>query len=228
MIIFGSSFGREFLAFCQSQSTLAVEEPTTLCHQTSAFEVRGSGLATAFAVSYSSAVSRLRRPFLSGRYFFITVCLRKERAKLAEADFRLLTSAFNRARQMHPFYLTAWVFLPDHWHVICAPAHPLTISRLMKSLKTSSTVLINRRRAESGELWQARFFDRALRTVKEYNEKVEYVHLNPVNAGLVRRPQDWPWSSVNEYSGISADEQKRRCGLTIDRVRMPSHRRARI
>jgi hypothetical protein len=38
----------------------------------------------------------------------------------------------------------------------------------------------------------------------------------------VRRPQDWPWSSFNEYSGISADEQKRRCGLIIDRVRMPS------
>ena len=42
-----------------------------------------------------------------------------------------------------------------------------------------------------GELWQPRFFDRALRTVKEYNEKVEYIHLNPVRAGLVSRPEDW-------------------------------------
>jgi hypothetical protein len=52
-------------------------------------------------------VSRLRRPFLSDRYFFITVRLLKERAKRAEADFRLLVLAFNRARGMHPFYLTA-------------------------------------------------------------------------------------------------------------------------
>jgi hypothetical protein len=36
-------------------------------------------------------------------------------------------------------------------------------------------------------------FDRALRTVKEYNEKVEYIHLNPVKAGLVARPEEWPW-----------------------------------
>jgi hypothetical protein len=71
-------------------------------------------------------------------------------------------------------------------------------------------------------------FDRALRTVQEYSEKVEYIHLNPVKAGLVRRPQDWRWSSFNEYSGMSADEQNRRCGLIIDRVRMPSDPRTRI
>jgi REP element-mobilizing transposase RayT len=50
-----------------------------------------------------------------------------------------------------------------------------------------SMILINRERHASGELWQGRFFDRAFRTVKEYNEKVEYIHLNPVKAGLVRR-----------------------------------------
>ncbi len=36
---------------------------------------------------------------------------------------------------------------------------------------------VNRRRGAEGELWQPRFFDRALRSGKEYNEKVEYIHL---------------------------------------------------
>ena len=125
-------------------------------------------------------------------------------------------------------YLTAWVFLPDHWHAICAPLHPVSISLAVKSVKQSSMSAINRGRGAEGELWQPRFFDRALRTGQEYSEKVEYIHLNPVKAGLVRRPQDWRWSSFNEYSGMSADEQKRRCGLIIDRVRMPSDPRTRI
>jgi len=181
-----------------------------------------------FAVLYSSAVSRLRRPFLSDRFFFVTVRRLKERAPLVDADFHLLALAFCRARVMHPFFLTAWVFLPDHWHAICAPKHPLTISRVMKSIKTSSMILMNRRRAEAGELWQARFFDRALRSVEEYNEKVAYIHFNPVKAGLVRRPQDWRWSSVSEYSDVSAAEQERRCGLAIDRVRLPSDPRTRL
>lgn len=140
----------------------------------------------------------------------------------------MLALALQRARGLHPFYLTAWVFLPDHWHVIVAPAHPLTISVVIKSVKTSSTILINRQRGEAGESWQARFFDRALRSVKEYNEKIEYIHLNPVKAGLVRRPQDWRWSSAGEYSGRSAAEHEQRCGLIADRVRLPSDPRTRI
>ena len=101
--------------------------------------------------------------------------LLKRRSELRDADFHFLALAFRRARVLHPFFLTAWVFLPDHWHAICVPVYPLTISVVMKS----------------------------------------------VRAGLVREPRDWTWSSVHQYSGMSADEQKRRCGLTIDRVRMP-------
>ena len=110
------------------------------------------------------------------------------------------------------FYLTAWVFLPDpsaDGHCICAPVYPVAISLAMKSVKQSSMSAVNQRRGAEGELWQPRFFDRALRTVKEYNEKVESIHLNPVRAGLVSRPEDWSrpaGSSYNEYAGMSADE----------------------
>ena len=173
-------------------------------------------------------MSRLRRPFLSDRYFFITVRLLRRRDKLTDPDFALLARAFNRARTLHSFYLTAWVFLPDHWHAICEPAYPATISLAMKAVKLSSMSGINRRRGASGELWQPRFFDRALRTVEEYNEEVEYVHMNPVSAGLVPGPQDWRWSSAHEYSGVSAEEQKQRCGLIIDRVRIPADPGTRI
>ncbi len=72
---------------------------------------------------------------------------------------------------------------------------------------------VNQRRGGDGELWQPRFFDRALRTVKEYNEEVEYIHLNPVRAGLFRRPEDWSrpaGSSYNEYAGMSAGESASR------------------
>ena len=147
--------------------------------------------------------------------------LLKRRCELDHADFERLALAIRRGRAARPFFLTAWVFLPDHWHAICAPQNPLTISAVMKSIKNSSTTLINGGRTASGELWQPRFFDRALRTVREYNEKVEYIHLNPVKARLVSRAEDWRWSSVNEYSGTSAAQQMRRCGLTIDRVSLP-------
>ena len=65
----------------------------------------------------------------------------------------------------------------------------------MKSVKQSSMSAVNPGRGADGELWQPRFFDRALRSVKEYTEKVEYIHLNPVRAGWVSRPEDGRWSS---------------------------------
>jgi len=173
-------------------------------------------------------VSRLRRPFLSDRFFFLTVRLLKTRTEMVEGDFQLLAQALREARRRQGFRLTAWVFLPDHWHAILYPPYPLTVSQAMKAVKLSSMILLNRRRGEAAELWQGRFFDRALRTVQEYNEKVEYLHLNPLRRGLVSRPQDWRWSSVLEYSGVDAGEQERRCGLAIDRVRLPAEPKARI
>jgi putative transposase len=98
----------------------------------------------------------------------------------------------------------------------------------MESLKVSSTRQINAARGELGRLWQGRFFDRALRTVKEYQETVEYLHLNPLRRGLVKRPEDWKWSSVHEYAFPTVGEAREPPRLRIDRVRIPADERARI
>jgi putative transposase len=176
-------------------------------------------------------MSRPRRPFLYDRYIFVTANLLGSRATLQEGDYSRLAISLARMRQKHGFLLTAWVFLPDPaaaGHAIICPPYPLTISRVFQAVKVSSMISINHARGEAGELWQGRFFDRALRTGKEYIETVEYIHLNPVRRGLVKRAEDWKWSSVHEYSGMSAEEQERRCGLRIDRVRLPADENARI
>jgi REP element-mobilizing transposase RayT len=178
------------------------------------------------AVFYRGVETPAFFPFPS--VFLYRRVLAQAAREIHQPDFALLAQAFNRARALHPFRLTAWVFLPDHWHCICAPLNAVTISLAIKSVKQISTSAVNQCRGADGELWQPRFFDRALRTVKEYNEKVDYIHLNPVRAGLVSRPEDWRWSSYNEYAGMSANEQNERCGLIVDHVRMPAEARARI
>jgi putative transposase len=173
-------------------------------------------------------MSRLRRAFLYDRYIFVTVNLLKLRTRLQEHDYERLARSVTKMRAKHGFVLTAWVFLPDHWHAIIYPPHPLPISTVLKAVKVSAMISINLGREETGELWQGRFFDRALRTVKEYHETVEYIHLNPVRRGLVRRAEDWKWSSAREYAGAGSEEQERRCGLKIDRVRLPADENTQI
>ena len=88
-------------------------------------------------VGYSTAVSKLRRPFLSDRYFFITVRLLQRSTKLTEPDFFLLARALNRARILHPVYLTGRVFLPDQWHVILTAELTLVIAVETESPRNS-------------------------------------------------------------------------------------------
>jgi len=99
---------------------------------------------------------------------------------------------------------------------------------VIESIKVGSTLRINGGRKEKGPLWQPRFFDRALRTVKEYYEKAEYIHHNPVKAGLVRRAEDWVWSSAREYSGTVSAPARPHPVLAIDRVLLPANEQARI
>ncbi len=73
-------------------------------------------------------MSRLRRLALSDRFFFLTVKLLPRRRRLEARDFAVLARCLNAVRSRQRFLLTAWVFLPDPWHAILFPPHPLTVS----------------------------------------------------------------------------------------------------
>jgi len=173
-------------------------------------------------------MSRLRRLVLYDRFFFVSCRLLPHRQRLGEPEFECLARVMRERREKHHFLLTAWVFLPDHWHAILFPRLPVTISTVMESIKVASTHRFNASRKESGLLWQPRFFDRALRTVKEYYENVEYIHPNPVRAGLVNRAEDWPWSSVHDYTGSLNAPGSATCTLAVDRILLPADERTRI
>jgi hypothetical protein len=53
--------------------------------------------------------------------------------------------------------------------------------------------------------WQRRFYDFNVWSVRKKNEKMNYMHFNPVKRGLVKDPQDWPWSSHCFYAGKGAN-----------------------
>jgi REP-associated tyrosine transposase len=171
-------------------------------------------------------MSRLRRLVISDRYFFVTCNLQRGRNRLDDADFRLLAQVFQARRARHGFLLTAWVFLPDHWHAIVGVRHPQTVSLILESIKVSSTRQMNTRRKESGRLWQARFFDRAPRTPKEYHQTIEYIHWNPCRGGWRGVLANGPRSSCGDYAG--GEPVHGTASLRIDRVRLPADGMTRI
>lgn len=167
-------------------------------------------------------MSRLRRPFVSGKIFFLTCNLRRSSAAFTEREFSILAGVFDRVRERRGFLLSGYVFMPDHWHALIFPASGDTLPRLMGALKIASNRAVHRARRTRGELWQLRYYDHAIRRVKEYRDALQYLHFNPVKRGLAKKPEDWPWSSVHSYGGPG------RIRLGIDILDLPANENFRL
>jgi putative transposase len=168
-------------------------------------------------------VSRVHRLLTTDRIFFVTVNLRRAIAPLATDEFRLVAAAMDESRRRLGFLLCGYVLMPDHWHALIGTAHPLTISRVVQKIKWISASSLNGRRGAWGPVWQHQFWDRFVRQEREFGARLDYMHLNPVRKGLVTRPEEWRWSSNNNFA--LDKERVRRCPMRIDYARLAQGRR---
>jgi putative transposase len=163
-------------------------------------------------------MTRLRRLRDTDRVFFVTSNMLCSRSPLIDPEFDLLIDVFEGARLQLSFALCGYVLMSDHLHALIWPQFSLTISGVMKEIKEVSSNLLNQRRGTHGDFWQHRFWDRFVRNTKEFNQRLEYMHLNPVRKGLVSRPEQWRWSSHNNFSldpSVAAA-----CPIRIDHIRL--------
>jgi REP-associated tyrosine transposase len=169
-------------------------------------------------------VSKVQRLRITGRIFFVTVNLRRRVTPLRPPGCALMIDVLEDARRRLRFRLCGYVLMPDHWHGLIWVKHPLTISQVIHDIKKVSARRLHERRGTQGPLWQHQFWDRFVRHAKEFNERLSYMHLNPVRKGLVKQPEDWRWSSCGNF----ALDKKRvaACPIEIDYVRLPLGYRA--
>jgi putative transposase len=112
--------------------------------------------------------------------------------------------------------------MPDHWHAFIAPAENDALPQVIDAVKVASMRRVNSRRGKRGALWQPRYFDETVWTVKQYRDTLCYMHFNPVERGLVSRPEDWPWSSFRWFAG------KGEIPLEIDQLELPVDENTRL
>ena len=109
---------------------------------------------------------------------------------------RLVADAFRYGQDvLHLYDLAAWVILANHVHLPIRPHADL--SRITEALKGYTASQANRLLHRVGNsFWQIESFDHWVRSESEFNKIVKYIEDNPVKAGLVAKPEDWPWSSA--------------------------------
>ena len=95
--------------------------------------------------------------------------------------------------------LHAWVIMPNHVHVLYRPAPGRTLATVVGSWKAIVAHRLNKMAGRTGGLWEREYWDRYVRGAAHYARIVEYIHANPVRAGLAAHEQDWSWSSAREW-----------------------------
>jgi REP element-mobilizing transposase RayT len=94
--------------------------------------------------------------------------------------------------------LHAFVLMGNHDHLFLETPEG-NLSAGMQQLNGRYASYFNHRRKRAGHLFQGRFHAQLIESDLHYREVSRYVHLNPVRAGIVDRPEDWEWSSYPGY-----------------------------
>jgi len=179
---------------------------------------------------------RCKRYDVPGHAHYLTFsCFRRQPFLRGERACRWLAEAIGRARTAVPFDLWAYVFMPEHVHLLIRPRPAQGISGILKAIKQPVAVESLRfvKANEPGFLprmahvqscgktshrfWQrGGGYDKNIWTDAEAHEKIAYIHANPVRRGLVEHPREWFWSSWRAWEeGVEKP-------LRVDRDTAPS------
>jgi REP-associated tyrosine transposase len=159
---------------------------------------------------------KLKRYYGRGDLHFLTFSCYQRLPLLRTVRARnLFVHALGKIRERYSFLVVGYVVMPEHVHLLISEPPKVTPSVVLKALKqrVSRDMRKNKRRVSEAQLrlpfmsadaglsrfWQPRFYDFNVYSRRKKREKLEYMHANPVNRGLVRNPGAWMWSSFLFY-----------------------------
>lgn len=95
--------------------------------------------------------------------------------------------------------LIAYCLLPNHFHLLVRLQRELDFSNTMRSFSTSYVKSFNLWHRRVGHLFQCDFQASHVDAERYLTHHCRYIHLNPMNAGLVSNPEEWEFSDYREW-----------------------------
>lgn len=148
-----------------------------------------------------------------GTYFFTLATFRRQPILCDEAVRKALREAILSVLQSRPFFIDAWVLLPDHLHCVWTlPAGDADFSTRWSLIKRNvslaigeiyrSSDMLSRSRLKHREssIWQRRYWEHCIRDESDMQRHLDYIHYNPVKHGLVANVADWPHSTFHRFA----------------------------
>lgn len=112
-----------------------------------------------------------------------------------DEDCQFFKDVLQDAAQRHELSIHAYVFMTNHIHLLASPGKEDSVPKALQSLGRRYVQYFNFRYRRSGTLWEGRYRATVVDAENYLFECMRYIELNPVRAGMVRHPRDYPWSS---------------------------------
>ena len=122
-----------------------------------------------------------------------------------EADYAYYLETLDHWKRELDVLVYSWCLMTNHVHLILSPGDDAdALGKLMKRLAGRQTRYVNKQEHRTGSLWEGRFKSSPIQTDSYLLQCCRYVELNPVKAGMVKRAEDYPWSSFRSKVGLEA------------------------
>ena len=113
---------------------------------------------------------------------------------------RVFEQTLEKVRQWYALYVTGYVVMPEHVHLLISEPERGNLAIAIQMLKQ---ITAHQLKTTDDAFWLARYYDFNVWSESKVVEKLRYMHRNPVNRELVELPGDWEWSSFRHYlSGV--------------------------
>jgi REP element-mobilizing transposase RayT len=119
-----------------------------------------------------------------------------------DEDRRRFLSQLTVVSETHRLECHAYCLMHNHYHLVATTPRP-NLSAAMQQLNGPYGRWWNQQRGRTGHVFQGRFFAQVVQRDSYLLSVCRYVVLNPVRAGLVHSPEDWPWSSYRSMVGLA-------------------------
>lgn len=129
---------------------------------------------------------------------------RRQDVFFGEADYAAYFALLRQACAANGVRCLAWCLMPNHVHLILTPPKAEALQIAVSDVHRRYARQINKAHDWTGYLFQGRFASYPMDDAHLLNA-VRYVENNPVAAGLVKRAEEWRWSSARAHIGGTAD-----------------------
>lgn len=148
---------------------------------------------------------RIARPVFAGVPHHITQRgNRREDVFFNDADRVAYLAWLGEYCAKYDVKVLAYCLMTNHLHLVAVPESDQAFEQVFRPLHTRYAQRVNRAKKWKGHLWQGRFFSSALDEVYLW-AAIRYIERNPVRARMVRRAENYLWSSAAAHCGLKAD-----------------------